>query len=116
VAWAAAHAGAKPAAVEIDATLHAERQERGRKRIHPLQYSPDELPDGSVVTFEGHAYTLADGLAFRWRESGYLPAVELERADGLLTPPSTVLALRSGYRPVLHPDLIEGKRQNLHAR
>src|SRR5687768_17443665 len=36
-AWAAAHGAAKPAAAEIDATLHAERQERGRKRIHPLQ-------------------------------------------------------------------------------
>jgi hypothetical protein len=113
-AWAAAHGIAKPRAAEIDATLHTERQEHGRKRIHPPQQSPAALPDGSIITFEGHAYTLANGLAFRWSESGYRPPVELERADGLLTPPSTVLALRSGYRPVLHSDLIvPGVRQRL---
>jgi hypothetical protein len=28
-------------------------------------------------------------------------------ADGLPTPPSTLLAIRAGYRPVLHPDIEE---------
>jgi hypothetical protein len=32
-------------------------------------------------------------------------ARQIPRADGLLTPPSTLLAIRAGYRPALHPDL-----------
>jgi hypothetical protein len=31
---------------------------------------------------------------------------ESSNPDGLLTPPPTLLAIRAGYRPVLHPDLV----------
>jgi hypothetical protein len=30
---------------------------------------------------------------------------QLGDADSLLTPPSTFMALRAGYRPILHPTL-----------
>src|SRR5581483_3666743 len=107
-AWARAKGGEAPRAPEIDAVLHAERLDRGRKRVHPISGPVGELPDGAVIVAGGEAYTLARGRAFRWTARGYEAAAEIPRADGLLTPPSTVLALRAGYRPVLHPDLMAG--------
>jgi hypothetical protein len=105
-AWAAAHARARASAGEIDAALHVERLDSGRKRIHPLRGEVAELPDGAMVTLSGDAYLVARGKMFRWSEAGYeKPATRL-RADGLLTPPSTVAALRAGYRCTLHPSIM----------
>jgi hypothetical protein len=92
-------------APEIDAVLDAERLESGRKRIHAIPGGAKELPDGVVITAAGGTYTLARGRAFRWTEQGYTAAREIPRADGLLTPPSTLRAIQAGYRPVLHPEL-----------
>jgi hypothetical protein len=90
-------------AAEIDAVLHEERLEHGRKRLHAVPGDVSELPDGAVITAAGEAYTIARGRAFRWSAHGYEEVREIPRADGLLTPPSTLLATRAGYRPVLHP-------------
>ena len=105
-AWAEGAGGDAPLAPEIDAVLHAERLDRGRKRIHPVPGRVDNLPDGAVITAAGDAYTLAHGRAFRWTEQGYAAAQDIPPADGLLTPPSTLHALRAGYRPGLHPALV----------
>jgi hypothetical protein len=94
----------------MDAVLHAERLDRGAKRIHPIAGAIAELPDGAVIAAGGNAYTLAHGRAFRWTERGYDAAPQIPRADGLLTPPSTLGALRAGYRPMLHPDLMASDR------
>ncbi len=83
----------------------AERLELGHKRVHPIPGAVDELPDGAVITVAGVAFTVARGHAFGWTEEGYRAAKQFPRADGLLTPPSTLLAMLAGYRPVLHPDL-----------
>jgi hypothetical protein len=104
-AWAKAKGGTQPFAPEIDAVLHAERLDRGRKRLHAMPGPIGELPDGAVIAAGGKAYTLSRGRAFRWSEHGYEAARDFPRPDGLLTPPSTVLAMRAGYRPVLHADL-----------
>jgi len=79
-------------------------------RIHAISDPVTELPDGAVIVAAGEAYTIAHGRAFLWSEQGYQAARQIRRADGLLTPPSTLLAMRDGYRPVLHPDIEE----NLH--
>ncbi|OOG62726.1 hypothetical protein B0E45_30350 [Sinorhizobium sp. A49] len=108
-AWAG---GSKtvPSAGELDAVLHDERQSRGQKRVHPLP-SPAadlpaaDLPDGTVAVAAGAAFTVASGRYFRWTETGYLEPEPDIVAEGVLTPPSTVSALRAGYRPVLHPDI-----------
>ena len=63
------------------------------------------LPDGTVVVAGKSGFTLISGLAHRWTSEGYDPPVSLHRADGLLTPPSTLMALGAGYRPVLHPSI-----------
>lgn len=102
-AWARNKGLLAPLAPEIDAVLHAERLEHGRKRLHALPGSVDDLPDGSVIAVAGVAYTLAHRRAFRWAERGYDGPLEIPRAGALVTPPSTLGALRAGYRPVLHP-------------
>ena len=104
-AWAKGRREALPLAPEMDAVLHAERLDRGRKRVHAIPGPADELPDGAVIAAADTAYTLVRGRAFRWIEQGYGPAQEIPRGAGLLTPPSTLRAMRAGYRPLLHPDI-----------
>jgi len=104
-AWARAQGGEAPLAPKMDAVLHAERLDRSHKRVHTIPGALDDLPDGTVISAGGEPYTLVRGRAFRWTEEGYGAAQQIPRADGLLTPPSTVLAMRAGYRPVLHPAL-----------
>ena len=45
-AWGKAKGGQAPLAPEIDAVLHEERLDRGRKRIHAISDPVTELPDG----------------------------------------------------------------------
>jgi hypothetical protein len=90
---------------EIDHRLHRERLEFGRKKLHPLKGSLRALPAGAVVSDGKQAFTIVDGRAFRWTEEGYSPSVEMHNANWLLTPPSTLMALKAGYKPVLHPTL-----------
>ncbi|HXC29930.1 MAG TPA: hypothetical protein VNV38_18385 [Stellaceae bacterium] len=104
-AWAKGRREAPSLAPEIDAVLHGERLDRGRKRFHLIPGPADELPDGAMITSDSAAYTLVRGRAFRWTEEGYGLAEEIPRGASLLTPPSIVLALRGGYRPRLHPDI-----------
>lgn len=104
-AWASGRVVKAPPAAEMDAVLHAERLDGGRKRLHALPAGPDELPDGAVIAAAGDAYTLAGGRAFRWTARGYAGPSEIPRAGALLTPPSTLGALRAGYRPLLHPKI-----------
>jgi hypothetical protein len=105
VAWSAAKRMQKPSAPSIDAVLHQERLRDGLKRIHPLHIPIPALPDGAVVAIADQAFTLASGLAFRWTEKGYASPIELKKADGLVTPPSTIQTIIAGYRPALHPDI-----------
>jgi len=104
-AWGKAQGGKAPLASEMDAILHEERLDRGRKRVHAIPGPIGELPDGAVIASAGEAYTIAQGRAFRWSEQGYQAARQIPHADRLLTPPATFLAIRAGYRPALHPDL-----------
>jgi hypothetical protein len=103
-AWAKS-CGRKALAAGMDAVLHAERLDHGRKRLHAPPSSVEELPDGAVIAAGGEAYTIAGGRAFRWTERGYAATPVMPRAEGLLTPPATLGAIRAGYRPVLHPDI-----------
>lgn len=114
-AWSAATGKQGPSAVAMDIVLHRERMERGRKLVHAIPGTLPELPDGAVIVVSGSAYTVAGGRGFRWTEHGYDPPQEIRRADGLLTPPSTYMTLRAGYRPVLHPTL-ESVRSPEHHR
>ena len=105
-AWSAAKRIDNPAAPSIDETLHRERLRVGRKRIHPLGMPIDALPDGAVVAIDGEPFTLASGRAFRWTENGYAQPKKIKKADGLLTPPSTIQTIMAGYIPALHPNIV----------
>jgi hypothetical protein len=89
----------------MDTVLHQERLDCGRKRIHPLPGPLAELPDGAMAVAQGSAFTLNRGQAHRWTNEGYAPPERLSHADGLLTPPSALMALAEGYRPILHPSI-----------
>src|SRR5690348_11875093 len=95
-AWRSGKGGKLPLAPEMDAVLHEERLDRGRKRLHALTGAVGELPDGAVIAAAGEAYTIARGRAFRWSAQGYRAVRQIPRAEGLLTPPSTLLAIRAG--------------------
>ena len=91
---------------EMDAALHRERLERGKKRLHSLPMPAAELPDGAMVKAGDESFLILQGRARQWSVAGY------GETDGaidnalLLTPPSTLRALRVGYRPVLHPSAV----------
>ena len=103
VAWAAGHGGQLPAAPQIDAVLHSERVQGRAKRIHALTHGIAELPDGAMISARDQAFVMAGGCPLLWTAGGYRPISAPLHADGLITPPATVGALRFGYRPVLHP-------------
>lgn len=101
-AWAAGRGEPPPSAPAMDAVLHRERLAGREKRIHPLTVSPEALPDGAMVAAAGEAMLVTGGRLLAWSPGGYRPWRGMVRAEGLLTPPSTVAALAAGYRPVLH--------------
>jgi hypothetical protein len=103
-AWARAQGLQRVSAAQIDSRLHAERLHDGAKRVHPLHEASD-LPNGAMVALSGEAYLMWHGRAHRWQDSGYAPPCDLQRTDGLLTPPSTVAALRAGYVCAAHSSL-----------
>jgi hypothetical protein len=100
-AWTRGHGGPSPSAPEMDAVLHRERLDGTAKRLHPVR-SLQELPDGAMIAAESRAFLILSGRPLLWSPAGYRRA-DLPKADGLLTPPSTLAALRAGYRPDLHP-------------
>ena len=102
-AWEEGNGVKRALARDIDATLHRERLDRGRKRLHPLPLPLEELPDGAMVAQRNESYLIARGQAFCWSPSGYTSFREAFADPMLLTPPSTIRALLAGYRPVLHP-------------
>ena len=105
-AWEQGNGLADVLAPEIDALLHRERLDRGRKRLHALPMRLDKLPDGTMVSSGEASYLIAQGRALQWSPAGYrAPSAPISDAM-LLTPPSTVRAFSAGYRPVLHPSAV----------
>jgi hypothetical protein len=105
-AWEAGNGVSGMLARDIDAVLHRERLDRGRKRLHALPDPVERLPDGAMVGLDGESYLVAQGRALLWSPAGYREAQRALAGAMLLTPPSTLRALSAGYRPVLHPSAI----------
>jgi hypothetical protein len=103
-AWATGNGGAVPSAPAMDAVLHRERMENRGKRMHPLRATLGNLPDGTMVAAGDRAFLTVGGTALLWSPTGY-QRINAPEPDSLLTPPSTVAALRAGYRPDLHPSV-----------
>jgi hypothetical protein len=102
-AWERGNGVAHLMARELDATLHRERLDRGRKRRHELPKPPEQLPDGAILQEGAQIYLIVQGQALLWTPGGYREADNTIEGALLLTPPSTLRALAAGYLPVLHP-------------
>jgi hypothetical protein len=102
--WRELHPG-QDGADAIDAQLHGERVDPDT-RAHRLHEAPlDELPDVAFVLQEGAPCLVLGGELLDWTPAGY--DARLARRDALLiTPPSLVAVLRTGWQPVVplvHP-------------
>ena len=103
-AWAKGNRSVRVSAKDMDARLHAERLDGRGKRFHQLRVPVRELPDGAMVAAGEQSYLVRDGETWLWSFAGYSRASLSEQHVMLLTPPSTVRALRAGYRPAFDPD------------
>jgi hypothetical protein len=98
-AWSAGLDVPEPSAKQVNRQLHGERIIRGthRRRLHQLPWT--ELPDGAFVLLdETPAVVIGDQLS-EWTREGYgkcrnRPA---RGSAKVITPPSTVAAIRAGY-------------------
>ena len=101
-AWEQGNGASDIRAKEMDAVLHGERLERGKKRLHPLPVPVAELPDGAMVQVAAESFLVLQGRTLAWSMAGYRAADHAIKDAMLLTPPSTLRAISAGYRPVLH--------------
>jgi hypothetical protein len=102
-AWEKGNRTGELLAPAMDAVLHRERLEGGRKRLHPLPMSIERLPDGVMVQAGEDSFLIAQGRALLWSPAGYTKTQRTLRDVRLLTPPSTLRAFAAGYQAVLHP-------------
>jgi hypothetical protein len=109
-AWEHGNGVSDVRADEIDAVLHRERLDRGRKRLHPLPMRLRELPDGAMVQSGETSFLITHGKALEWSPAGYRETRGKIEGAMLLTPPSTLRAFSAGYRPVLHGSVREPAR------
>ena len=110
-AWKVVHprmgGSGRPSADEIDNRLHTERVAPDRtKRL--FRANLEEMPNGVFVRHadwgEGAYLVWNDGL-LAWSAGGYTERKDRpKRAEvSVLTPESTVGAIRAGYAPEIHP-------------
>lgn len=96
-----------PKAAEMDARLHGERFASGAPPVPIDRRELPELPDGTMVCRGKESFAVRGGFALPWSFAGYGAPREVAAWTAsdlwLLTPPSTVAALRAGYRPAWHP-------------
>ena len=87
---------------DIDERLHAERL--GPKPTRPVA----SLPDGAFVSVESEPWLLLGGELLRWTSAGYAERRAATGRAPLLTPPSSLPALESGWNgvvPFLDPSI-----------
>jgi hypothetical protein len=97
-AWRERHPGDR-GFPDIDARLHGERT-RGAH----VRRACGELPDGAIVSLDGRAWLVVDGGLRAWTHAGYAaPRPWPVEPLTVLTPPSTIAAMRAGWQPQLHP-------------
>ncbi len=105
-AWAEAKGLATPPkATEMDFHLHRERTRHARGKM-TFRARRSELPDGTMVCLQGpkrKAMLIQKGRLLEWTPGGYVRAeVCSDDILDVLTPRSSVAALKAGYRPLMH--------------
>jgi hypothetical protein len=94
-----------PRAAEMDQVLHGERILSGTRGQRTWQGRMSDLPDAAFALWDGSPHIILGGCLRPWSHAGYGAIVQGVGAEPVtvLTPPSSVGALRGGYRPELHP-------------
>ena len=104
-AWSAGLGVDLPSAREMNRQLHRERIVAGthRRRLHELDWNG--LPDGTFVSVDGIPALVVGDHITEWTHGGYGARRTRPRAGKarVLTPPSTVAALRAGYQAQIDP-------------
>ncbi len=100
-AWRERHPG-DARLPDLDARLHRERTHGA----HAARACA-ELPLGAMVSLDGRPWLVVGGELRAWTHGGYderraFPSNHVT----VLTPPSTVAAMRAGWRPLLHPSAL----------
>ena len=103
--WRELHPG-QVGADAIDAQLHAERVDPATRghRFHELPAA--DLPDGAFVLVDSRPRLVRGRRLLTWTPAGYHDPVPFPGAAALITPPSLVAVLRTGWSgavPLLHP-------------
>jgi hypothetical protein len=106
-AWEMGNGVSDVSARAMDAVLHRERLDRGKKRLHALPMPLAELPDGAMVQQDEDSFLMLKGRPLLWSLVGYARAKREPESPMLLTPPSALRALGAGYRPLLHPTALD---------
>ena len=107
-AWSARRS--QPRAATIDERLHAERIAPDRSK-RTFTANTNALPDGVLVVRNGSRdvpYLILGDILLAWSPGGYTrkrPRPEDEMVS-VLTPRSTVAAIRAGYIPEIHPSAL----------
>ena len=97
---------ARVSADEIDAWLHAQRLGPARSKLTWTAHL-DELPDGVFITREGagdRVLLIQGDSLLRWSPGGYQERLRCRDGErvSVLTPESTVEAIRAGFAPGVH--------------
>ncbi len=99
-AWAEGLGVDVPSAKMMNRQLHGERIVRGthRRRLHRLPRA--DLPDGAFVLLDTSPTIVIGDQLTEWTRKRYrgLRARPIQGTVDVITPPSTVAALRAGYR------------------
>jgi hypothetical protein len=98
-AWAQGRGEDRPSAKMIDRQLHGERIVRGthRRRLHAIRWS--SLPDGAFAVAAGRPALVLGSRLVAWDRAGYGASTSRPRRGDatVITPPSSLAALRAGY-------------------
>jgi len=98
-AWAEGLGVDAPSAQQMNQQLHAERIVRNthRRRLLPMPWT--DVPDGAFVLLGASPAVVIGDRLIEWTFQGYrgTRARPMEGTANVLTPPSTVAALRAGY-------------------
>lgn len=97
-------------AADLDARLHGERAWPGKFRQRRWEAPVGGLPDGAMIERAGRCLLVAGPWLLEWAFDGYSPAGEIAALDGgavtVLTPATSVAALKAGYQPAAHESAI----------
>ena len=98
-----------PSYTEMDRALRNEVAAMASSEGRAMR-NAEQLPAGAMFDVDGEACLAWQRVAYLWSAGGYTRA-KLTKEFGrvrVLTPPSTLRVLETGYRPWVHPSVMRG--------